>query len=76
MTATVRKTDEELTDKRKCKIGGLMTDLGLLVLVGLSRFCIKPSCRVVLIAFKPFVLVVVKGFFVMCGDYVVTFLFL
>ena len=29
MTATVRKTDEELTDKRICKIGGLMTDWGL-----------------------------------------------
>ena len=28
MTATMRKTDEELTDKRKCKIGGLMTDWG------------------------------------------------
>ena len=38
MTATVRKTDEELTDKRKCKIGGLMTDLGLLVLVGIISF--------------------------------------
>ena len=38
MTMAVRKTDEELTDKRKCKIGGLMTDLGLLVLVGIISF--------------------------------------
>ena len=30
MTMTVRKTDEELTDKRICKIGGLMTDWGLI----------------------------------------------
>ena len=29
MTATVRKTNEELTDKRKCMISVLMTDLGL-----------------------------------------------
>ena len=28
MTMAVRKTDEELTDKRKCKIGGLITDWG------------------------------------------------
>ena len=30
MTAAVQKTDEELKDKRKCMISGLMTDLGLI----------------------------------------------
>ena len=30
MTTAVRKTDEELKDKRKCMISGLMTDLGLI----------------------------------------------
>ena len=47
MTMAVRKTDEELTDKRKCKIGGLMTDLGLLVLVGIISFLhqtVMPCC--------------------------------
>ena len=47
MTMAVRKTDEELTDKRKCKIGGLMTDLGLLVLVGIILFLhqtVMPCC--------------------------------
>ena len=29
MTATVRKAGEELTDKRKCMVGNLTTDLGL-----------------------------------------------
>ena len=29
MTATMRKTDEKLTDKRKCVISVLMTDFGL-----------------------------------------------
>ncbi len=39
----------------------------------ISYLCIKPSYRVFLIALKPFVRVRIGGFFIMCGDFVVTF---